>query len=307
MAPVVAVLAEDAGPMYVLPPSCATSPILRCSRHDDPMSSDMSHQLSELGRIERPSTPPPINLLLAPHVDYEDIPRPPGLSDPAPSTTSGRGQPIAAGEAQAPPARGGAKELVASVIQSVLGDDFPGLDGDMVPAELPCNAGILRRWWTRPTHPLLCPLTGFPVNLLPYPPFKLRSDASKPTPYKLVDGKFLAMAVIVDSSVPFCGRNLQVSDLHALDLHIHRCKLGPFKPARLMELQRAVAEATTAKAKAEAMQGLVKFRIEARAELGKLRKIQESRLIQLQLLPGGSRRHRGEARGSRRKQNGLAS
>jgi len=171
--------------------------------------------------------------------------------------------------------------LVSSVLQKVLGDDFTGLDPDTARSNGSASDSAVRRWWARSSHPLLCPLTGFPITLLPYPPFKLRSDPRKPNPYKLVDGKYLAMALIVNCDVPACGRKLQVSDLHALDLHIHRCKLGPFKPTRLLQLQLAAASAPSPDARLAAAKEVVRYCNEARAELGKLRKIQESRLMQM--------------------------
>ncbi|CAK8999012.1 unnamed protein product [Durusdinium trenchii] len=79
------------------------------------------------------------------------------------------------------------------------------------------------RWWTRVRQPLVCPLTNFPIRLLPYPPFKLRCDPQKPSPHTLVDGKFLAMQLIVNGKASGI-RELTESDIHALDGYMQRCK-----------------------------------------------------------------------------------
>lgn len=141
------------------------------------------------------------------------------------------------------------------------------------------------RWWTRPTSPLLCPLSGFPTCLLPYPPFKLRVDPAKSTPHRLVDGKFLAMTCIVTGRYSACGRELESSDISALDDYIHRCKLGPYRPSRGISLAQQAAHGTPEE-RETAAQELEKFAAAARNELGKVRRIQENRLVQIkQALP----------------------
>lgn len=141
------------------------------------------------------------------------------------------------------------------------------------------------RWWTRPTAPLLCPLSGFPTCLLPYPPFKLRVDPTRSAPHRLVDGKFLAMTCIVTGRFWACGRELQSSDISALDDYIHRCKLGPYRPGRAVTLTQQTTTGT-AQQRETAKRELERFRAAARAELGKVRRIQENRLTQIkQALP----------------------
>jgi len=137
------------------------------------------------------------------------------------------------------------------------------------------------RWWARPDLPLLCPLTRFPICLLPYPPFKLRIDPKRSSPHRLVDGKFLAMHVIVTGSYSACGRELEASDLSALDDYVHRCKLGPYRPGRAASLAKEAAEAETQEQRQQAAQEHERFVAAARAELGKLRRIQENRLLQI--------------------------
>jgi len=146
--------------------------------------------------------------------------------------------------------------------------------------EKPANGNV--RWWTRPSTPLLCPLSGFPTCLLPYPPFKLRVDPTRSAPHRLVDGKYLAMTCIVTGRFVACGRELQTSDISALDDYIHRCKLGPYRPGRAVVLMQQAASSATAEQRDSAAQELERFVAAARAELGKVRRIQENRLTQIQ-------------------------
>ncbi|OLQ14330.1 hypothetical protein AK812_SmicGene1530 [Symbiodinium microadriaticum] len=128
---------------------------------------------------------------------------------------------------------------------------------------------------------LTCPLTNFPIQLLPYPPFKLRTDPSKQNPHTLVDGKFLALQLIVNGRAGPGIRELLNWDLTALDEYIHRCKLGPFRPGVARGLAEEMATAPNQAEHARAAKELQKLRSKARSELGKLRRIQENRLDQL--------------------------
>jgi len=148
------------------------------------------------------------------------------------------------------------------------------------------------RWWTKPDLPLLCPLTRFPVTLLPYPPFKFRVDPQRSSPHRLVDGKFLAMQLIVSGRFSACGRDLLQSDINALDDYVHRCKLGPYRPGRALALAREVASPQThPERRVQAAQELESLTASTRTELGKLRRIQENRLMQLNKT-GSSQRNR---------------
>eukprot|EP00933_Yihiella_yeosuensis_P053935 TRINITY_DN5225_c0_g1_i2.p1 TRINITY_DN5225_c0_g1~~TRINITY_DN5225_c0_g1_i2.p1 ORF type:complete len:300 (+),score=51.50 TRINITY_DN5225_c0_g1_i2:26-901(+) len=137
------------------------------------------------------------------------------------------------------------------------------------------------RWWTRPNLPLLCPITKFPICLLPYPPFKLRADPKRSSPHHLVDGKFLAMHIIFTGQLVACGRKLEASDIKALDDYVQRCKLGPYRPGRAITLSTEIATAESPQARAKAQQDMARFVTSARMELGKLRRIQENRMIQI--------------------------
>ena len=97
----------------------------------------------------------------------------------------------------------------------------------------------------------------------------------------LVDGKFLALQLIVNGRAGPGIRELLPSDLTALDEHIHRCKLGPFRPGVARGLAEEMATAPNQAEHARAAKELQKLRSKARSELGKLRRIQENRLDQL--------------------------
>jgi len=137
------------------------------------------------------------------------------------------------------------------------------------------------RWWTRSRQQLMCPLTNFPIQLLPYPPFKLRTEPWKQTPHTLVDGKFLALQLIANGRSGPGIRELLPSDLTALDEYIHRCRLGPFRPGVARGLAEQTQTAPTQAERARASKELQKLRSKTRSELGKLRRIQENRLAQL--------------------------
>lgn len=144
------------------------------------------------------------------------------------------------------------------------------------------------RWWTKSRNQLECPLTQLPISLLPYPPFKLSVTSQKPSPRKLVDGKYLALQFIVNEQYMACGRMLLPSDIKDIDDYIHRCKLGSFRPGKSLALAKKIEMATGPQEQKKAIQELKRFRAAARAELGKLRRIQESRLLQLEADSAGN-------------------
>ncbi|CAE8705516.1 unnamed protein product [Polarella glacialis] len=160
------------------------------------------------------------------------------------------------------------------ILRSILGQDLKRSKGKQ-------GQGGFARWWTQPHLPLLCPLTRFPICLLPYPPFKLRVDHERSSPHRLVDGKFLAMTMIVTGDFAACGRELQASDISALDDYVHRCKLGPYRPGRVVLLTKEAQTSDCAERRAAAALELERFIASARAELGKLRRIQENRMLQI--------------------------
>eukprot|EP00929_Paragymnodinium_shiwhaense_P021173 TRINITY_DN13879_c0_g2_i3.p1 TRINITY_DN13879_c0_g2~~TRINITY_DN13879_c0_g2_i3.p1 ORF type:complete len:601 (-),score=110.52 TRINITY_DN13879_c0_g2_i3:504-2306(-) len=90
-------------------------------------------------------------------------------------------------------------------------------------------------WWAQLTD--ACPLTGFPLCLLPYPPFKLRTPEGGRT--RLVDGLHLALLVLSTWNFEVGGRRLTPGDIDALDTYIKKCKLGPasFRVKRAIQLK----------------------------------------------------------------------
>lgn len=67
-------------------------------------------------------------------------------------------------------------------------DEFQQPISEIVPssswAPLDAKKAEVSRWWTKAGN-LVCPLSGLPIKLLPYPPFKMRSDPAKPEVPKL--------------------------------------------------------------------------------------------------------------------------
>lgn len=126
------------------------------------------------------------------------------------------------------------------------------------------------RWWSRANTAMACPISGFPIHLLPYPPFKFhkRSEHTKEPPV-LVDGPFLVLQVISTWNFNVLGRPLLVADVTALDSYMKRCKLGPFRLGRAMEL---LAAGTSG-----AQRELVELQEQARRKLDNLRHVQTFR------------------------------
>jgi hypothetical protein len=142
----------------------------------------------------------------------------------------------------------------------------------------PCN-----RWWTSSQAPLICPLSNFPICLLPYPPFKLRmlpeGDAG---PHKLVDGKFLSLMVIASEEMIACGRELQPNDVKALDAYMQRCKLGSLRLGRAVALKEASMSLNHSAEEQQVFASkLNELRLAACAELRKLQQIQKYRIARI--------------------------
>lgn len=147
----------------------------------------------------------------------------------------------------------------------------------------PCGsgrgAGRATRWWTEEEVSFVCPISGFPIAMLPYPPFRFRLDPRRSTPHRLVDGKHLALQLIVSGVFEACGRPLDRSDIEAIDEHIARCKLGAYRPGRALVLAREATEASPQE-RAASHRALTCLVAGARAELEKLRRIQRNRVAQ---------------------------
>lgn len=128
------------------------------------------------------------------------------------------------------------------------------------------------RWWT--DSPEACPICGFPIRLLPYPPFKLQVNGyDSRDPAKLVDGPFMVLQVLSTWNFEVLGHQLTVSDIKTLDMYMKRCKLGPFRLGRALELLSDNSP--------EAHQELESLRSKARRRLDGLKHIQRVRMNKL--------------------------
>lgn len=121
------------------------------------------------------------------------------------------------------------------------------------------------RWWTTVTE--MCPLSGFPICMLPYPPLKLQKQG-----VTLVDGVFLVLQVLATWRFEAAGNPLGSSEIVAIDAYMKRCKLGPFRLGRALELM--------SKGTPEAMKELESIRHRAHRRLDTVRQIQRGRMIQ---------------------------
>lgn len=138
------------------------------------------------------------------------------------------------------------------------------------------------RWWATSRKPLTCPLSHFPISLLPYPPFKLWVQDEGPNPHILVDGKFLALHLISTGNLRVNGRYLQPAEVNALEWYIHRCKLGNYRPEHAMTLADIAANpALSCAERQQASQELQQLRSIAKWEFAKLKYVQEQRLKQV--------------------------
>jgi len=105
----------------------------------------------------------------------------------------------------------------------------------------------------------------------------MRSETVKEPPV-LVDGPFLVLQVLSTWNFEVLGRPLVVADVASLDSYMKRCKLGPFRLGRAMEL---LATRTP-----ESQRELADLRAEALRKLENLRHIQTYRRGQNELQQG---------------------
>lgn len=94
------------------------------------------------------------------------------------------------------------------------------------------------RWWADLSD--LCPLSGFPIAHLPYPPFKLQ--VAKGQGHNFFDGQFLMLHILSSFSFEISGRSLTQQEIQALDGHVKKCKLSPFRLSRALELLYLVGQ-----------------------------------------------------------------
>jgi len=138
-----------------------------------------------------------------------------------------------------------------------------------------CNA---HRWWTQSSAQ--CPVSGFPISLLPYPPFRLCfKTASQTAPELYADGKFLALKLVALGNFEVCGRMLDDETIGELESYLRRCKLGTQQLGRALTLtEMLVSLGPDARQQSNVMQELFEIRKQAKQDLKALRKKQECRL-----------------------------
>lgn len=209
---------------------------------------------------------------------------------------------LGAGLAASPPASLlGVEALSAMIAAALAGRDVapPGLEpkvdanealyaqpavlatgGDRGGPSPRTEAKLPARWWTTAVG-CACPISGFPIAMLPYPPFRLRTNPKCASPHRFVDGKHLALQVIVTGVFEACGRPLDRSDVEALDDHIAKCKLGAYRPGRALLLARAAMSLEVSpEERAGSHRALARYVAGARAELQRLCRIQNNRVSQ---------------------------
>lgn len=123
------------------------------------------------------------------------------------------------------------------------------------------------RWWTNLME--TCPISGFPVGLLPYPPFKLQTPVAK-SKSRLVDGNYLVLLMLSSWRFEVLGVPVTASQIQALDAYMRRCKLGPFRLAHALEMHRIGTPS--------ALEDLQALRDRATARLDVLQHVQRARL-----------------------------
>mmetsp|Transcript_42214 Transcript_42214/g.106320 ORF Transcript_42214/g.106320 Transcript_42214/m.106320 type:complete len:169 (+) Transcript_42214:70-576(+) len=131
-----------------------------------------------------------------------------------------------------------------------------------------------QRWWTRTQR--ICPVTNFPISMIPYPPFRLRFRAEPG--HDLVDGKSLALQLIIGERTEVRGYELQASDVPELDRYMQRYQLGRWRLSTDEALREQVQTARNPMARLQAQLKRERYQVDARRELVRLRAIQRARL-----------------------------
>merc|ERR1712061_616405 len=124
------------------------------------------------------------------------------------------------------------------------------------------------RWWT--THPFACPLSNFPICMLPYPPFRLRSRRIS-LGSKYVDGKILALHFVCTGTFAIPGHELGPHDMASLDEYVRKCG-HQYRPGVAFELAEKIVEGSSVTEVEKAKEDLTKFGTAARSQLTRLMK-----------------------------------
>eukprot|EP00931_Biecheleriopsis_adriatica_P091775 TRINITY_DN65654_c0_g1_i1.p1 TRINITY_DN65654_c0_g1~~TRINITY_DN65654_c0_g1_i1.p1 ORF type:complete len:379 (+),score=74.65 TRINITY_DN65654_c0_g1_i1:58-1194(+) len=190
------------------------------------------------------------------------------------------------------------KETVAVKTHQAQGEGLPrfgDIDAELEAALRPILERILVKstgkegkgsWWKNMQVPKFCPLTCFPISLLPYPPFRLRVEDGQSISQCLVDGKILAMQLTLTGEHVAFGQRLHDADIDALDAYLNRCKLGQYSPKLAAALRDMAWHGASAEERKEASRKLKSHIAQVRFELGKQRRIQENRILQIaEVLP----------------------
>lgn len=135
------------------------------------------------------------------------------------------------------------------------------------------------RWWQGYPPSRLCALSGFPIYMLPYPPFSLPVVDAADRIY--FDGRFLVLHLISTFESSLCGVEITREFVDALDVHLHRRHLGTWRIKKIIDLLKSD--------KKEDQRALAKLRDQARQELKQLVAIQESRVQGLAARTEGQR------------------
>jgi hypothetical protein len=120
------------------------------------------------------------------------------------------------------------------------------------------------RWWGDVND--VCPISEFPIKLLPCPPFRLHLNGEET---RLVDGVTLLLTVLATWDFTVLGKQLTNNQIRQLDEHVKRCKLGPYRLSKAMGL---LAQGTR-----ESQQEFESMRAKAQKRLHDLKHIQRSR------------------------------
>lgn len=129
--------------------------------------------------------------------------------------------------------------------------------------------GSKQRWWEELSD--TCPISGFPIAYLPYPPCKLQVGPGKSQ--KFVDGQYLLLHILSTLDFEVLGRSLTYAEIEAVDQHIKKCKLSPLRLSCALELLCQVGQHSD-----RARQELAELRTKATKKLGALRHIQRVRM-----------------------------
>lgn len=92
-----------------------------------------------------------------------------------------------------------------------------------------------------------------------------------------MDGKYLALKIIIYGDTEACGHKLHKEELVSLDRYMKRCKHGQYRSARAAELYDEVSKAGNSALATDLEKELATIVSDAKQLLRKLERIQASR------------------------------